>query len=85
MVEKCIWCLTTVGFAGLNGRDAFHNGREAITKSRHLRRLRYAAKALDMREAHDRLPALANKPQAIVLPLCQEIMCFGGLCQETVE
>lgn len=72
----------TVGFAGLNGRDAFHSGREAITNCQLTRRLRYAAKALVMREAHDRLPALANKPQAIVLPLCQEIMCFGGSCQE---
>lgn len=57
----CIWRYSTVGFAGLNGRGAFRNGREAITNGRLPRRLRYAAKALGMRGAHDRLPALANK------------------------
>lgn len=60
-LEKMYMALAIGRICGLNGRYAFYNGRVAITKSRlYLLLLRYAAKAFDMREAHDRCSALAN-------------------------
>ena len=81
----CIWRTPSVGFTGLNGHDTFLNDCVAITKSWFNLRLRYVAKALNMREAHDRLSVLANNAAGSFLALFQEQLCFGGLCQENVE